>query len=90
MIKIIDIGFCTIGHSFLLTNQVRSVNISFQEADKSVHAPCNSYPSKKVRLDLLTMGETVGGIHPHGGRRGGILTEPHHGGGGVQEQRENF
>ena len=55
MIKIIDIGFCTIGHSFLLTNQVRSVNISFQEADKSVHAPCNSYPSKKVRLDLLTV-----------------------------------
>ena len=42
MIKIIDIGFCTIGHSFLLTNQVRSVNISFREADLSVHAPYNT------------------------------------------------
>ena len=39
--KIIDIEFCTIGHSFLLTNQVRSVNISFREADESARAPCN-------------------------------------------------
>ena len=66
MIKIIDIGFCTIGHSFLLTNQVRSVNISFREADLSVHAPCNSYPSQKVRLDLLTIEALVYDKDNHG------------------------